>query len=80
MPAVDRDQVLAELPVAYATALRLEAAGAERTLIARALGIDAEGVRPLLALAQAKLDRLFDGDAPFAAAESGDAGGGGHDG
>ena len=80
MRAVDRDQALAELPVAYATALRLEAAGAERALIAQALGIDVEGVRPLLALAEAKLDRLLDGDAPFAAAERGDAGEGSHDG
>ena len=80
MPAVDRDQALAELPVAYATALRLEAAGAERALIAHALGIDAEGVGPLLALAEAKLGRLLDDGASFAAAESGDARGGGHDG
>ncbi len=49
-----------ELPVAYATALRLRAAGADPALIARALGIEAEGVGPLLALAETKLLRLLE--------------------
>lgn len=60
---------MAELPVAYATALRLQAVGAERTLIADALGIDAEGVGPLLALAESKLGRLLHGDEPVAAVD-----------
>lgn len=48
-----------ELPLAYAAALRLRAAGADPALIARALGIEAEGVGPLLALAETKLVRLL---------------------
>lgn len=63
---MDRDQALAELPVAYATALRLRAAGAEPSLIADALGIDAQGVDPLLVLAEAKLGHLLDGDEQLA--------------
>jgi DNA-directed RNA polymerase specialized sigma24 family protein len=56
---VNRERALMELPMAHATALRLHAAGADHALIATALGIDAEGVAPLLALAQAKLDRAL---------------------
>lgn len=48
--------------MAYATALRLRAAGAAPSLIADALGIDAQGVGPLLVLAEAKLGHLLDGD------------------
>jgi DNA-directed RNA polymerase specialized sigma24 family protein len=61
---VERDQAMAELPVAYATALRLQAAGAEQSLIADALGIDIFGVGPLLALAEAKLGQLLDCEPP----------------
>lgn len=50
--------------MAHATALRLHDAGADHALIATALGIDAEGVTPLLALAQAKLDRALALDPP----------------
>lgn len=48
-----------ELPMAHATALRLHAAGADHALIATALGIEVEGVAPLLDLAQAKLGRAL---------------------
>jgi DNA-directed RNA polymerase specialized sigma24 family protein len=52
---VDRDRALAELPVAYAVALRLRAAGADDQAIAAALGIDLAGVPALLEVAEAKL-------------------------
>ena len=52
---MDRDRALAELPVAYAVALRLRAAGADDQAIAAALGIDAAGVPALLEVAEAKL-------------------------
>lgn len=52
--------------MAYATALRLRAAGAAPSLIADALGIDPEGLGPLLALAEAKLGHLLDGDEQLA--------------
>lgn len=45
--------------MAHATALRLHDAGADDALIAKALGIEAEGVAALLALAEAKLDRAL---------------------
>jgi DNA-directed RNA polymerase specialized sigma24 family protein len=52
---MDRDRALAELPVAYAVALRLRAAGADNQAIADALGIDPAGVPALLEVAEAKL-------------------------
>ena len=52
---MDRDRVLAELPLAYAVALRLRAAGADDRAIAAALGIDPVGVPALLEVAEAKL-------------------------
>jgi DNA-directed RNA polymerase specialized sigma24 family protein len=52
---VDRERALAELPVAYAVALRLRAAGADDQTIAAALGIDPAGVPALLEVAEAKL-------------------------
>ena len=52
---MDRDRALAELPVAYAVALRLREGGADDEAIAAALGIDAAGVPALLEVAQAKL-------------------------
>lgn len=58
---MDRDRALWELPAAYATALRLHAAGARRELIATALGIDVDGVESLLVLAEAKLHRVLAG-------------------
>jgi len=52
---MDRDRALAELPLAYAVALRLRAAGADDRAIAAALGIDPVGVPSLLEVAEAKL-------------------------
>jgi len=52
---MDRDRALAELPLAYAVALRLRAAGADDQDIATALGIDPAGVPALLEVAEAKL-------------------------
>ena len=75
---MDRHQALAELPVAYATALRLRAAGATTSLIADALGIDAKGVGPLLVLAEAKLGQLLDDHTPLVGADAEVARGDGH--
>lgn len=77
---MDHHQALAELPVAYATALRLQAVGADRALIADALGIDVDGVGPLLVLAEAKLNSLFDGEECRPGADHGGAREGGHHG
>jgi hypothetical protein len=55
---MDREEQLRRLPLAYAVALRLHAAGADDPLIATALGIETEGVGPLLELARAKADRI----------------------
>jgi hypothetical protein len=46
------------LPLALAVALRLHEEGAEDALIASALAIEPEGVRPLLEVARAKLERI----------------------
>jgi DNA-directed RNA polymerase specialized sigma24 family protein len=51
----EREDPLAELPVAYAVALRLSDAGVSTQVIARAIGIEPEAVKPLLSLARAKL-------------------------
>lgn len=55
---MDREEQLRRLPLALAFALRLHEAGAPPGLIAAALAIEPEGVRPLLDLARAKLDRI----------------------
>jgi hypothetical protein len=55
---VDRDEHIRRLPIALAVGLRLHEAGAPDTLIASGLGIEPEGVPPMLELAQAKLRRL----------------------
>jgi DNA-directed RNA polymerase specialized sigma24 family protein len=52
------DQAFDELPLSYAVALRLNAAGADDALIATALGIAPESVQPLLAIARRKLSRM----------------------
>lgn len=52
------DERLAALPRAYALALRLEAAGVDTALIADCLGVEPEGVGPLLRMAHEKLDAL----------------------
>ena len=53
--AMDRDARIRRLPLALAIGLRLHEAGAADTLIAAGLGIEPEGVPPMLELAQAKL-------------------------
>lgn len=61
--AVDRDARIRRLPLALAIGLRLHEAGAADALIAAGLGIEPEGVPPMLELANAKLARL-DAGAP----------------
>ncbi|MGH3199626.1 MAG: hypothetical protein ACRDNT_27730 [Streptosporangiaceae bacterium] len=53
---MDRDRALSELTVPHAVALRLRAGGADDETIARALGIEPEGVPGLLKVAEAKLE------------------------
>ena len=48
------------LPSAYATALRLADAGVTETVIARAVGVEPESVRPLLQIAYSKLEQLME--------------------
>jgi hypothetical protein len=55
----ERD-VLAELPAAYAVALRLLAAGEPHQVIAAALDVEPEAVPALLDLARAKARELLD--------------------
>ena len=52
---MDRSEALAQLPRAYALALRLHDLGADTGLIAECLDIDPESVGPMLAVAAAKL-------------------------
>lgn len=54
-----REDALRELPVALAAALRLREDGQDHDVIARALGIEPEGVPNLLEIAEAKLQRLL---------------------
>ena len=56
---MDRTQAMAELPEAYATALRLRDAGVDDAGIADRLGIEPDTVGLLLRLAVAKLDRIM---------------------
>jgi hypothetical protein len=51
------DATYPDLPVELAVALRLRDAGASDELIAAALGIEPEGLRPLLEVAEAKRRR-----------------------
>jgi hypothetical protein len=55
---MNRDARIRRLPLALAIGLRLHEAGAAHALIAMGLGIEPEGVPPLLELARAKLERL----------------------
>ena len=50
--------LIRRLPLALAIGLRLHEAGAPDTLIATGLGIEPEGVPPMLELARAKLSRI----------------------
>jgi DNA-directed RNA polymerase specialized sigma24 family protein len=60
---VDRTAAIAELPEAYAAALRLRDAGLDDDAIAARLGIEVAGVEPLLRLAAAKLRGILSADA-----------------
>jgi hypothetical protein len=55
---MDRDARIRRLPLVLAIGLRLHEAGAADPLIATGLGIEPEGVAPLLELARVKLSRL----------------------
>ena len=55
---------MAALPLPYAIALRLREAGADRALIAHALGIEDEAVPTLLDVAQRKLAEQHGGVDP----------------
>lgn len=57
--SMDRTAALDLLPEAYATALRLRDEGQDDGAIARALGVEAEAVGPMLRLADAKLRGLL---------------------
>lgn len=55
---MDRDRQIRRLPLALAIGLRLHEAGAADTLIAVGLGMEPEGVPPMLELARVKLGKL----------------------
>lgn len=59
---MNRDEALALLPAAYATALRLRHAGADHAAIAARLDLPVEAVPILLNIADAKLARLLHDD------------------
>lgn len=52
---MDREHAIGELPLSHAVALRLRDAAADDKTIAKALGIDPEGIPALLRIAEAKL-------------------------
>lgn len=60
---MNRDQALALLPAAYATALRLRGTGADHAAIATRLDLPVEAVPALLTIADAKLAALLHGEA-----------------
>lgn len=64
---MNRAAAIAELPDAYATALRLADEGVDDEAIAEQMGVEVEAVGPLLRLANAKLDHAL------ASTEQGDA-------
>jgi hypothetical protein len=57
---VDRDRALAELPLAYAVALRLRERGIARDDIAYVLGVEPQAIGPLLEIASLKLDAVME--------------------
>ncbi len=75
---MDHSRALTHLPAAYATALRLRAAGADDVLVARALGVELDELPLLFDLAEAKLRRLLGselddlvaGEGPLAAGDA----------
>ena len=56
----ERAEALAQLPVAYAVALRLSELGVSTDVIAHAVGVEPDAVDPLLRLAHAKLRELLE--------------------
>jgi DNA-directed RNA polymerase specialized sigma24 family protein len=54
----DDDPLIAQLPMAYAVALRLHAAGATAAVIAEALGTPVDTVPALLDVGRRKLEEL----------------------
>ena len=55
---MDRAEALAQLPPAYAAALRLNDAGATHAAIARELGVPVQSVPRLLEIGASKLDAI----------------------
>jgi DNA-directed RNA polymerase specialized sigma24 family protein len=55
-----RAEALAQLPVAYAVALRLSELGVSTDVIAHAVGVEPDAVDPLLRLAHTKLRELLE--------------------
>jgi len=52
----DRDGAMERLPLPYSVALRLRDAGIDDAVIAECLGVEPEALRPLMQIAQAKLE------------------------
>jgi hypothetical protein len=61
---MDWDDAARRLPQAHSLELRLAQIGADHQLIADAIGIELEGVDPLLTVARAKLEALQPRPAP----------------
>jgi hypothetical protein len=59
-----RAEGLRRLPGVYSLALRLRDAGLDPELIAECLAVEPEALGPLLAIAEAKLAAIVEGDEP----------------
>lgn len=57
---MDEDELVGQLPLAYAAALRMQRRGIAADVIAEVLGIAPESVSTLLDVGRAKLERLRD--------------------
>jgi DNA-directed RNA polymerase specialized sigma24 family protein len=71
---VERDEAVAQLPVVYQRVLAWLDEGWSGEQIATRLGIDSQGVDPLIRLAEAKLARLTDATTDNKGPTSEDAG------
>lgn len=60
-PPHSDDSLLAQLPLAYAVALRMDATGASPSAIATALGVEVGSVAALIEVGRRKLAELADG-------------------
>ena len=56
---MDRVTAIAQLPEAYASALRLREANLDDATLAEQLGVEVEALSPLLRLAEAKLAHIM---------------------